>query len=189
MSARPYMKLWTADYLGDTQHLSAEQHGAYLLLLMAMWSAEDGCLPNDDTRLARIARLPVKKWRAICDDILALCLSNGAKLTQKRLQKELRHWQLISQKRSSSAHAKHLKAKEAASANGHANAEQKHTYARAYQSQSQSQSNEDGLREDGEGLWAEQERAGSDPGDPFSRALPPENILGSRGAKNPRGAR
>ncbi len=39
MSRLPFMKFYVGDYLGDTQHLSCEEHGAYLLLLMTMWNA------------------------------------------------------------------------------------------------------------------------------------------------------
>jgi len=60
MSGPQFMPFYIGDYLRDTQHLSAEQHGAYLLLLMACWTY--GSLPDDDRQLASIAKLSWRKW-------------------------------------------------------------------------------------------------------------------------------
>ena len=100
MSERPFMQLYVSDYIGDTLHLSTEQHGAYLLILMAMWNA-DGKLPDDDTKLARISRLSVKKWRGIKDDIEALFRVDDGVWTNGRLTKELQKSKSKSESRAS----------------------------------------------------------------------------------------
>ena len=46
------------DFLADTMHLSASETGAYLCLIMDYW-LHDG-LPDDDHKLAAIARLPLR---------------------------------------------------------------------------------------------------------------------------------
>jgi uncharacterized protein YdaU (DUF1376 family) len=56
-----WMPLHIGDYLRETRHLTAEQHGGYLLLLMEYWTK--GCLPDDDALLARIASMTPKQWR------------------------------------------------------------------------------------------------------------------------------
>lgn len=64
----PYMKMYWGDYLGDTYHLRAIEHGGYLLMIAHYWRA--GCLPDDPDKLARIARMTRKEWDRYGDTIM-----------------------------------------------------------------------------------------------------------------------
>jgi uncharacterized protein YdaU (DUF1376 family) len=88
MAEYPAMTLWTDSYLADTRHLSTEEHGAYLLLLMAMWRSPDGWLEDDDHRLARMAGLGVKKWRRIRPALADMLKVENGRVSQKRLLEE-----------------------------------------------------------------------------------------------------
>jgi uncharacterized protein YdaU (DUF1376 family) len=54
------MPLYVSDYLADTGHLSALEHGAYLLLIMNYW--KDGVLPSDEGMIRRLAKLTSEQW-------------------------------------------------------------------------------------------------------------------------------
>lgn len=84
----PYMPLYVSDYLADTTHLTCEEHGAYLLVLFALWR-NDGTLPCDDVALSRIARLPFKRWEKIRSNIISFFEVEGAALTHKRVASEI----------------------------------------------------------------------------------------------------
>lgn len=80
--------LFADSYLADTMHLTTEEHGAYLLLMMAAWRQDDCTLPNDDRKLARIAKLSTRKWAAIRETVFEFWTVEGDRIFQQRLRKE-----------------------------------------------------------------------------------------------------
>lgn len=115
MSA-PVMPLWVDSYLAATTDLTATESGAYLFLLMAAWK-NDGPLPNDDKKLARIARLSTGQWARMKDTILSFWDVGDEFITQPRLMKELVAVKRKSQSASDSARSRWLKNKEVGDAN------------------------------------------------------------------------
>src|SRR3546814_19271965 len=64
MSQKPsHIPLFPDAYHRDTTHLTPEEHGAYLLLLMAAWGTEDCSMPNDERRLAALSKTTDQRWR------------------------------------------------------------------------------------------------------------------------------
>jgi uncharacterized protein YdaU (DUF1376 family) len=88
MSAPPYIPLYVADYHADTTHLSRGEHGAYLLLLMAMWRA-GGRLPATDDRLARLAMCTPEEWADMRSTIMEFFKRRGGHITHKRIAAEI----------------------------------------------------------------------------------------------------
>lgn len=82
--SRPWMPLYSGDYRADTAHLTAAEHGAYLLLIMHYW--DHGSLPDDDARLARIAACSHEEWMAMRPTIRAF-FHDGWK--HKRIDSEM----------------------------------------------------------------------------------------------------
>lgn len=81
--------LWVDAFHRDTQHLAADEVGCYLLILMAMWTRESCDFPDDDRRLAHIARVSLRLWRSRIGPIIRQFLSvDGDALFSKRLREE-----------------------------------------------------------------------------------------------------
>jgi uncharacterized protein YdaU (DUF1376 family) len=118
------MPLYVADYLADTAHLTAAEHGAYLLLIMHYWSK--GRLPDDEAAIARITRLSARQWSHSRDVLRSLF---GDDWRHKRVDDEL--GKAIEKSKVNSANAKRRHSERSA------DAQRTHT-----QSQSQSDKEE-----------------------------------------------
>jgi len=90
MAALPYMPIHIANYFAEAAHLKAAGHGAYLLLLMTYWLRGEA-LPDNDKKLASIARMTDQEWLAVSDDIREFFTERGGVLVHKRVEQELEH--------------------------------------------------------------------------------------------------
>ncbi len=86
MAALPYMQLYIADYLADTMHLSAEEHGAYLLLMFNYWQTGK---PIPKNRLAKIARLTNERWADVEPSLQEFFCNNGEEWVHLRIEEDL----------------------------------------------------------------------------------------------------
>lgn len=88
LKADIWMPLYIGDYLKDTQHLVAETHGAYLLLVMHYWTKR-GPLPDDDRYLANVARLSESQWQTHRQTLCEFFAIANGKWTHARIDEEI----------------------------------------------------------------------------------------------------
>ena len=96
-----WMPIYVGDYLADTGHLSAAEHGAYLLLLFHYWRTGKP-LPADDDQLRRIARMDSKEWGRSRNILKVFFSVTETEWRQGRVDKEL----AAAQRRSETARGK-----------------------------------------------------------------------------------
>lgn len=121
MSAPPWMPFYVADYLADTGHLTTCEHGAYLMLICHYW--QNGGLPPEPARLARICRMTAKQWSEIEATMADLF---GPEWRHKRIDFELANASETMSKRSAAGKAGASARYGKRNANGMAHAEQSH---------------------------------------------------------------
>lgn len=89
MARFPALMLWTDAWIADTHHLTYEQSGIYLALIVLMWRTPKCRVPNDDKWLAKHLHMTSTE---VANDLKPLikefCQSDGFWITQKRLTRE-----------------------------------------------------------------------------------------------------
>lgn len=142
-----YMPMYWGDYLGDTAHLSAIEHGGYLLLIAHYWRT--GELPQTDAQIARVARMTMKEWRKHGATILAFFPDGKNPRLDRELSKigsKIEKNKLSAKKRWESYKSDNiLKNQDAGDANAYANALQ--PQCEGNDNQNQNQNNKDILTE------------------------------------------
>jgi len=102
----PYFRFYPKEWLSEasTVQMTVEEVGAYIRLILFMWTESPGCwLPDDDPTLARIAGVNVNRWKRLRDALIdapfaPFQVTNG-RITCPLLEREIdrRHMQALSE--------------------------------------------------------------------------------------------
>lgn len=86
MAALPYMQFYVAEYLADTAHLDAEEHGAYLLLIFNYWQTGK---PIPKKRLQKVARVSNDRWSDVEEALSEFFTDDGESWAHDRIEADL----------------------------------------------------------------------------------------------------
>lgn len=106
MGKRPWMPFFYADFFAAADGLSDAEGMAYLRLMRSYW--ENGKLPDDDQKLARIARMTPNRW---CKASAAIKEFFGKDWVSERLDFELAKFSEISNQNRAKAVQRHSNSK------------------------------------------------------------------------------
>jgi len=85
---KAWIPMYIGDYLKDTTHLSAAEHGAYLLLIFRYW-ASGGALEDNDEALRRITSMERNEWKRSRVTILQFFTLREGYWHHDRIDKEI----------------------------------------------------------------------------------------------------
>jgi uncharacterized protein YdaU (DUF1376 family) len=88
MAEYPALPLFVDAYLADTLHLTNQEHGAYLRLLMLAWRSPDCGIPDDDAWICRSLGIHGNAWAKMRESVMAFWVAKNGRLYQKRLKME-----------------------------------------------------------------------------------------------------
>ncbi len=118
---KSWMPIYWGDYFGDTQHLTCEEHGAYLLLIARYWQTGEP-LPDDDAQLQKFCKLTRHKWKKVSPVIRSFFEARDGKLFHVRIHRELEKAAEKSRKQSDRAKARWVPRHEGGECRGNAGA-------------------------------------------------------------------
>lgn len=98
-----FMPMYWEDYLIDAGHLSAIEHGAYLMLICRYWTTGKP-IPDNDDLMAKVARLTADEWRGMKPTICGFFSYDDGVWRHKRIDAELDAAKAISVKKRAAAH-------------------------------------------------------------------------------------
>jgi uncharacterized protein YdaU (DUF1376 family) len=96
------MPMFWEDYALDTEHLSAIEHGAYLMLISYYWRTGRP-LPDDDLLLSRVSRTTPEEWRTIKATVCRFFYFEDGFWRHKRIELELDNARALSTKKRAAA--------------------------------------------------------------------------------------
>ena len=88
MKSASWMAFYVGDYVKNTLKLTTQQHGAYLLLILACWQGE-GSVEGDDETLACITKLSMADWLGARTKLASYFEVTPEKWTHRRVLEEL----------------------------------------------------------------------------------------------------
>ncbi|MDP5216712.1 DUF1376 domain-containing protein [Ruegeria sp. 2205SS24-7] len=81
--------LWVDAFQRDTQHLGADEVGAYMMILMAMWTRESCDFPDEDRRLAAVCRVSQRLWKSRIGPVIReFLIAEDGVLKSKKLREQ-----------------------------------------------------------------------------------------------------
>ncbi len=86
MAALPYIQLYVSDYLADTQHLTTEEHGAYMLLIFSYWQTGK---PLKVSRLQTLARTFNERWPDVKETLSEFFTESNGEWIHSRIEEDL----------------------------------------------------------------------------------------------------
>ena len=98
MAELPIMPIKTDALIADTCHLSAEEFGAYMRILLTMWR-HGGRLPYDLKKLGRVTGCHPLRWAVIRDAVMGPFTIADGFVSQKRLTSTMLEVREIRKKR------------------------------------------------------------------------------------------
>ena len=108
MAEKPYMKFWVGDYLTKTHHLSVQEHGAYVRLLMEAWATPTCSLPDDPAWIKRRLHVTDDEFDEFVKPIIdEFWTKEVHRIFQKRQRKEFENAIYRSEMAKSAANKRH----------------------------------------------------------------------------------